>query len=73
MADRESAFIARLAATVPSAAWGPKDDTGGRYAVAAIRTEHTAYPSWNRPVEVTLRDRNGVVDVVGIVRPMNEE
>jgi hypothetical protein len=56
-------------ATVPAAAWGPVDETGARYAVAAIRTEHATFPSWNRPVEVTLRDRGGVVDVVGIVRP----
>jgi hypothetical protein len=56
-------------AAVPAAAWGAADDSGARYAVAAIRTEHPAYPAWNRPVVVTLRDRAGVVDVVGIVRP----
>ena len=55
---------------VPAAAWGPTDDTGARYAVAAIRTEHATFPAWNRPVEVTLRDRGGVIDVVGIVRPV---
>ena len=38
-------------------------------AVAAIRTEHATFPAWNRPVEVTLRDRGGVIDVVGITRP----
>jgi hypothetical protein len=54
---------------VPAAAWGPTDDSGARYAVAAIRTEHATFPAWNRPVEVTLRDRGGVIDVVGIVRP----
>jgi hypothetical protein len=58
-----------LRAEVPAAAWGPADDTGARYAVAVIRTEHQTFPAWNRPVEVTLRDRAGVVDVVGIVRP----
>jgi hypothetical protein len=62
-----------LCAAVPAAAWGPKDDTGARYAVAAIRTGHPAYPSWNRPVEVTLRERHGAVDVVGIVRPAGGE
>jgi hypothetical protein len=58
-----------MRATVPAAAWGPTDDAGARYAVAAIRTEHQAFPAWNRPVEVTLRERNGVVDVVGVARP----
>ena len=57
-----------MRAAVPAAAWGRTDDTGARYAVAAIRTEHATFPSWNRPVEVTLRDRGGVVDVVGIAR-----
>jgi hypothetical protein len=56
-------------AIVPAAAWGPADDTGARYAVASIRTEHATFPAWNRPVDVTLRDRGGVVDVVGVARP----
>jgi hypothetical protein len=60
-----------MRAMVPAAAWGPMDDTGARYAVAAIRTEHATFPAWSRPVEVTLRDRGGVIDVVGIVRPSN--
>jgi hypothetical protein len=68
----DEAAIDATCATVPAAAWGPQDDTGARYAVAFIRTEHTAFPSWNRPVEVTLRDRSGVVDVVGIARPVGE-
>jgi len=59
----------RMCALVPAAAWGPADDSGARYAVAAIRTEHAGFPAWNRPVEVTLRDRGGVIDVVGIARP----
>src|SRR5436190_4738837 len=59
----------RMCALVPAAAWGPTDETGARYAVAAIRTEHATFPAWNRPVEVTLRDRGGVIDVVGIARP----
>ena len=63
----------RTCAFVPTEAWGPTDDTGARYAVAAIRTEHASFPAWNRPVEVTLRDRGGVIDVVGIVRPANAE
>ena len=58
-----------LRAEVPAEAWGPADDIGARYAVAFIRTEDASFPAWNRPVEVTLRARGGVVDVVGIVRP----
>ena len=63
----------RTCALVPAEAWGPTDDTGARYAVAAIRTEHATFPAWNRPVEVTLRERGGVIDVVGIARPSNAE
>jgi len=63
----------RTCALVPAEAWGPKDDTGARYAVAAIRTEHATFPAWNRPVDVTLRERGGVIDVVGIARPSNAE
>jgi len=63
----------RTCALVPAEAWGPTDDTGARYAVAAIRTEHATFPAWNRPVDVTLRERGGVIDVVGIARPSNAE
>jgi len=63
----------RTCALVPAEAWGPTDDTGARYAVAAIRTEHATFPAWNRPVDVTLRDRGGVIDVVGIVRPASAD
>ncbi len=59
-------------ATVPNAAWGPPDDVGYRYAVAAIHTLHPDFPHWREPVLVTLRDRNGEVDVVGIERPHND-
>lgn len=58
--------------TVPDAAWGPPDDVGDRYAVAAIHTVHTDYPHWNEPVVVTLRDRAGDVRVVGIERPRTD-
>jgi hypothetical protein len=58
-----------MRALVPAAAWGPADEIGARYAVAALRTEQSTFPAWNRPVEVTLRDRDGVIDVVGITRP----
>ena len=56
-------------AGIPPASWGPVDDVGDRYTVAAIRTVHAGYPHWNEPVKVTLRDRAGDVRVVGIERP----
>jgi hypothetical protein len=58
-----------MRAAVPASAWGPVDDCGARYAVAVIRTVAPSFPSWNRPVQVTLRSRNGAVDVVGLTRP----
>jgi len=65
----DEVMVSSLSAAVPAAAWGPVDDCGARYAVASIRTEDPSFPSWNRAVQVTLRSRNGIVDVVGIVRP----
>ena len=59
-------------ADVPQAAWGPADDLGDRYAVAAIRTIHTDFPHWKEPVVVTLRDRAGDVRVVGVERPRKD-
>ena len=59
-------------AGVPQAAWGPADDVGDRYTVAAIRTVHTDYPHWKEPVVVTLRDRAGDIRVVGIERPRKD-
>jgi hypothetical protein len=56
-------------ATVPYDAWGPKDPSGARYAVARIETAHPRFPNWRVPVTVTLRDRGGARDVVGIERP----
>ena len=53
---------------VPQNVWGPADETGARYAVAAIRTVQASYPNWANPIHVTLRERNGAVDVVGIDR-----
>lgn len=53
---------------VPAAAWGPADGAGYRYAIASIRTVQTGYPNWAQPVRVTLRDRQGRVDVVAIDR-----
>ena len=54
---------------IRAAAWGPLDSDGIRYATAAIKTTHRAFPSWARAIIVTVRDRNGAMDVVGIQRP----
>ncbi len=64
--------LAEARAPVPEAAWGPADDVGDRYAVAAIRTLHPDFPHWREPVVVSLRDRTGEVNVVGIERPRND-
>jgi hypothetical protein len=53
---------------IPVSAFGPADRSGARYIVATIRTVNPAYPQWLKPIKVTLRDRGGVVDVVGIDR-----
>ena len=55
-------------ARVPLSAFGPADSSGARYVVATIRTINPAFPQWLKPVKVTLRDRDGVIDVVGIDR-----
>lgn len=57
------------ALAVPASAWGPADDVGVRYAVVRIRTTHRDHPQWREPVIVTLRDRGGEIDVVGLQRP----
>ena len=54
---------------IPPDVWGPPDVAGFRYAVATISTIHRAFPHWIKPVVVTIRNRNGLVDVVGIDRP----
>jgi hypothetical protein len=58
---------------IPNNAWGPADDTGARYATVAIETTHPAFAHWKSPVRVTLRNRNGSLDVVGIERPTGED
>ncbi len=62
---------ARIA--IPGAAWGPRDEAGSRYAVASIATVHANFPQWASPVLVTVRERNGAVDVVGIERPAGRD
>jgi hypothetical protein len=54
---------------VPADAWGTRDQAGDRYAMASIKTIDPAYAWWSNPVVITLRERNGVVTVVGIRRP----
>ena len=54
---------------IPPDVWGPPDAAGVRYAVATISTIQRAFPHWIKPVVVTIRNRNGLVDVVGIDRP----
>jgi hypothetical protein len=54
---------------IPTGALGPKDPSGSRYAVATIRTHHAAFPEWQTPMVVTVRERRGTIDVVGIERP----
>ncbi len=65
--------LAASRAAIPDAAWGPADDTGFRYASASISTVHPDFPSWTSPVRVTLRERGGTTEVVGIERPSRAE
>jgi hypothetical protein len=70
--ERVSVPDAQLAGAhtrIPGAAWGPADASGVRYAVVMIETNHPDFPAWQRPVRVTVRNRNGAIDVVGIERP----
>jgi len=62
---------ARIA--IPGSAWGPRDEAGNRYAVASIASAHANFPQWASPVLVTVRERNGAVDVVGIERPAGRD
>jgi hypothetical protein len=54
---------------VPADIWGPPDAAGIRYAVASLATDHPLFRHWAKPVVVTIRNRNGVFDIVGIDRP----
>ena len=77
LANREEPYgretmLDEARATVPELAWGPADDVGYRYTVAAIRTTHPDHPLWKEPVLVTLRNRNEELDVVGIERPRQD-
>jgi hypothetical protein len=58
---------------VPEDAWGPQDDGRYRYAVVRIRTFHADNPQWQEPVVVTVRDKGGKYEVVGLQRPARPE
>ena len=59
--------------SIPDAAWGPRDAAGSRYAIASISTVACGPPHWASPVLVTVRERHGAVDVVGIERPAGRD
>jgi len=67
--NRATLNTAASRVTIPADAWGPQDAAGFRYALATISTIQRAFPHWTKPVVVTIRKRNGVLDVVGIERP----
>jgi hypothetical protein len=54
---------------VPDEAWGARDPAGDRDAMASMKTIDPASAWWSSPVVITLRERNGMVTVVGIRRP----
>ena len=56
-------------AAIPHDVWGPPDAVGFRYAVASIATHQPGFLHWRKPVVVTIRNRNGLIEVVGIDRP----
>jgi hypothetical protein len=53
---------------IPADAWGPRDQSASRYAMVSISTAHPEYPEWKKPVTITVRERAGEIDVVGIER-----
>jgi hypothetical protein len=57
---------------VPQDAWGPQDSAGYRYAVARIRCLHPGNPQWANPVVLTIRDKGGAYEIVGIDRPRTD-
>jgi hypothetical protein len=58
---------------IPNAAWGPADDTGFRDAIVSISNVHPGFPNWTSPVLVTLREKRGAAEVVGVERPTGPE
>ena len=58
---------------IPDAAWGPRDEANARYAIASIKTVDASHPNWMSPVLVTVRERDGAIDVVGLERPTQSQ
>ena len=58
--------------SIPAGAWGPRDSANYRYAVARISTLHFDDPQWNEPLILTIRDKGGTCDVVGLRRPRHD-
>jgi len=54
---------------VPDSAFGPEDDASDRYSAASTRTLRLDFPRWSEPLVVSLRQRRGEIQIVGIVRP----
>jgi hypothetical protein len=65
---REAVATEDTHALIPADIWGPPDRAGLRYAIASISTRHPMFIHWASPVVVTVRNRGGVLDVVGIDR-----
>jgi hypothetical protein len=70
LGERAPVDAEHLRAPIPADIWGPPDPAGIRYAVAAISTLTPQFSHWVAPVMVTIRNRGGTLDVVGIERPM---
>jgi hypothetical protein len=69
LAEQAPFKTVRARVPIPSGVWGPPDPAGIRYAVAAIATLTPQFSHWATPVRVTIRNRGGTLDVVGIERP----
>jgi hypothetical protein len=68
-AAQPSVEVDAMRTPVPADIWGTPDAAGIRYAAASIATDHPLFRHWAKPVVVTIRNRNGVLDIVGIDRP----
>jgi hypothetical protein len=67
MGDEMHAGSPRIA--IPDGVWGPADAAGVRYATVSIKTIDASHPHWANPVVVTMRERGGAIEVVGVERP----
>jgi hypothetical protein len=65
----EEIDLANARVAIPDGVWGPAEAAGSRYATVSIKTIDASHPQWARPVLVTVRERSGAIDVVGIERP----